>query len=366
MAGRRIVDAAKLFHAAQSVAQKHIALRSSQWDAYSKTSTLAKAVKNQTDRVTLTAAAAIALSQRLGEEAPAYVRATAHRATGAQPDADKQETPGTETTARQAKEGLGQDNYKHRSDNNRASQPPLVGELEVQQEDALRRPPPDGTIPTAGLTLEQQENSFGESFQRPLHEPPKAPLAEDDDRALHTTGDGQPNSQITAHAGTRKSSYEHGKHLRLNQDVPYTFSVKARQPQALGKHVQPDEDAVPEGINTDVFHSRKVARMLGSDPFSRKEYTERKSNGRHPLDDRPLPKQGGRHPLDDRPLLHAKNVSSTLSNPDALSKSATQAVQETQSTPTTEEIEDLASQLAQGGVSNTEAAPEPHNRHQAQ
>lgn len=315
MAGRRIVDAAKLFHAAQSVAQKHIALRSSQWDAYSKTSTLAKAVKNQTDRVTLTAAAAIALSQRLGEEAPAYVRATAHRATGAQPDADKQETPGTETTA-------------------------------------------NGTIPTAGLTLEQQENSFGESFQRPLHEPPRAPLAEDDDRALHTTGDGQPTSQIPAHAGTRKSSYEHRKHLRLNQDVPYTSSVKARQPQALENHVQPDEDAVPEGINTDVFHSRKVARMLGSDPFSRKEYTERKINGRHPLDDRPLPKQGGKHPLDDRPLLHANNVSSTLSNPDALSKSATQAVQETQSTPTTEEIKDLASQLAQGGVSNAEAASE--------
>ena len=63
MAGRRLVDAAKLFNASKSVAQKHIALRSSQWDAYNKTSSLAKAVKSQTDRVTLTAAAAIALSQ---------------------------------------------------------------------------------------------------------------------------------------------------------------------------------------------------------------------------------------------------------------------------------------------------------------
>src|ERR1700761_7042368 len=67
MAGRRLLDVARIVQATRSIAKKHVALRSQQYDIYSKTTTLARAAKEQTDRVTLTVQAAIAIAQRLGE-----------------------------------------------------------------------------------------------------------------------------------------------------------------------------------------------------------------------------------------------------------------------------------------------------------
>ena len=67
MAGKRLLDAAKLFNAARSVGKQHFVLRQEQWDVYSRTSSLAKAVKNQTDRVTVTANAAYELAKRFNE-----------------------------------------------------------------------------------------------------------------------------------------------------------------------------------------------------------------------------------------------------------------------------------------------------------
>ena len=98
MAGRRLIDAAKLFNASRSIVKQHINLRSQQLDVYSKTSILAKTVKNQTDRVTLTAKAAVAaLTQAIAQEtaeeeiwvnavAPSVLDTPANRL--AMPDAD--------------------------------------------------------------------------------------------------------------------------------------------------------------------------------------------------------------------------------------------------------------------------------------
>jgi aarF domain-containing kinase len=407
MAGRRLVDAAKLFNASRSVAQKHIALRSNQWDAYNKTSSLAKAVKNQTDRVTLTAAAAIALSQRFSEEAPSYAKAAAKRATDSQwaqqADIPRRDTVKRETPVDGVREGLDQDHHYDRSGQNSAQAPPPTEELEVQQKKAPRSPLPDGTIPSQGLTLEQEEKGQDTS-ERPVHEPPKEPLAEDQGEQIRHKNEGvkpvestettiplpgnprgastqtaetipahandpqqaptspqieelqkghdrdvfysrsvesqpttssQPQSQIPRTSGTTQQSDEHVADKQINQDVFYN-PPKPGQGQV--------EENLPEGINTDVFHSKRVARMLGSDPFSRKEYAERKSSGRHPLDDRSAPKSSGRHPLDDRPVPSVQQQIPPLTQPNPM--------QEAQSTTTSKEMEDLASQLAQDVQSN--------------
>jgi aarF domain-containing kinase len=409
MAGRRLVDAAKLFNASRSVAQKHIALRSSQWDAYNKTSSLAKAVKNQTDRVTLTAAAAIALSQRFSEEAPSYARAAADRATSTQwtqpADIPRRETVEKEAPGEGAREGVEQDHHYNRSGQNSAQTPPPTEELEVEQKKAPRSPLPDGTIPSQGLTLEQEEKGQDTFSERPVHEAPKEPLAEDQGESVRhkeegikpvestettiplpgnprgastqaaeaipahandpqqtpitpqveklqkghdrdvfytrsvesqPTASSQPQSQIPLTSATTQRSDEHVEDKQINQDVFYN-SPKPGQGQV--------EEDLPEGINTDVFHSRKVARMLGSDPLSRKEYAERKSSGRHPLDDRPVPKTSGRHPLDDRPVPPMRQPL-TQSKP----------IEKSQPTTTSKEMEDLATQLAQDVQSNAAAA----------
>ena len=72
MAGKRLLDSAKLFNAGRSIAKQHIALRQQQWDVFSKTSGLAKAAKNQTDRVTVTAVAAFELAKKFNTTGPSW------------------------------------------------------------------------------------------------------------------------------------------------------------------------------------------------------------------------------------------------------------------------------------------------------
>jgi aarF domain-containing kinase len=68
MAGKRILDVAKLIQATRAVTRQHVALRSEQLDRFNKTSTVAKEVKYQTERITLTVGAAVELAKRFAEE----------------------------------------------------------------------------------------------------------------------------------------------------------------------------------------------------------------------------------------------------------------------------------------------------------
>ncbi|KAF7577242.1 hypothetical protein Ptr902_01484 [Pyrenophora tritici-repentis] len=355
MAGRRLVDAAKLFNASRGVAQKHIALRTSQWDAYNKTSSLAKAVKDQTDRITLTAAAAIALSQRFSEEAPAYAKAAADRATSTQwtpqDKIPRRDTVERKVPAQGVRDGAEQDHHYERSGQNTAQSPPPTEELEVEQEKAPRSPLPDGTIPSRGLTLGQEkgQDTFSE---RPAHEAPKEPLARDQ------SGNARHEDEGIKPVESSKSTiplpgHPRGNHTQVTRSIPAHAKDPQRTPlsaqaEKLQKghdrdvfytrsaEVQPSD--IPEGINTDVFHSKRVARMLGSDPFSRKEYAQRTTGGRHPLDDRPLP------------------VSERPSQASASPKPA----QQSKSVAASEDMEKFASQLVQDAQSNTEVCLLPY------
>ncbi|KAH7348046.1 ABC1 family-domain-containing protein [Pyrenochaeta sp. MPI-SDFR-AT-0127] len=396
MAGRRLVDAAKLFNASTSVARKHIALRSNQFDVYNKTSTLAKAVKNQTDRVTLTAAAAIALSKRFREEAPTYAKAAAERATGTQHEGiPRRETVKGNGQEEGIREGLEQDHHYDRSEQHTARTPPPEDELKIEQKKSPRRPLPDGTVPTSELTIDQDDGGHDTYHKRSVPEAPKEPLAEDQGVRAPRTGEGlrpvesvestiplprqptrvptkptesipshandlqQPSkspqiqelqkghdrdvfysrsvesqppafsqirSQIPKHTGTRQESDEHVEDTRLNQDVYYSIP----KPGAKRAQEVTLEEKIPEGINTDVFHSRRVAKMLGSDPFSRKEHLQRKTSGRHPLDDRPVPSVNA--------SPHVERSSQ---------KQPSEVEQSAQAATTAREMEDLASKLAQ-------------------
>lgn len=79
MAGKRLLDAALLLNATRNIAKQHAWIRGEQFDAWSKTSTIAKAVKTQTDRVTLTAQAAAAIARRLNEQTPPPAESTNKR-----------------------------------------------------------------------------------------------------------------------------------------------------------------------------------------------------------------------------------------------------------------------------------------------
>jgi aarF domain-containing kinase len=400
MAGRRLVDAAKLFNASKSIATKHIALRSSQLESFNKTSTLAKAVKNQTDRITLTAAAAIELSKRFSDETPAYARAAAEQATGTpkhHEDIPRRETVARDVGAKGGKEGLEQDHHYDRSENNTTVTPPPEGELEIKQKEAPRRPLPDGTIPSSGVTLEQEEKGQDTFSERPVAEAPKDPLAEEKQDQIRREEEGikpvesvestiplpgqprgqssaasetislhandlqqpsvpsaikelqkghdrdvfysrsvesqpppssSPRTQIPNHTSTKQTSNEHVDDKQLNQDVFYSVSEPGQQAE------------LPDGINTDVFHSPKVAKMLGSDPFSRKERARKQGPSVNPF----IP-----------PQYQAGHGHDSKTSPQTQQPNPEQVTQSPQSQATEKEMHNLASQLAQDAQSSAPA-----------
>lgn len=283
MAGRRLVDLAKLLSASKGVASKHIALRQQQLDVYTKTSSLAKAVKSQTDRVTLTAQAAIALATRLNEERPKYTWESQSSGTGY--EASKKDT----------------------------TEPAVKDELDVCQKKAESAPFPDGTIPPAGSKVEptltthpHHELSPDEArkleYQYEKHIPvaenipqfaPKNPkvqsLEEGHDRDVFylRSNEAQPEPsslprvKIPKHTETVQESDEHVDDKRINQDVfysrPHPNEGAAKDAQGVPQKVAvPEQEAIPEGINTNVFHSKRVAAMLSGNPYKRENPYKKK------------------------------------------------------------------------------------------
>lgn len=332
MAGRRLLDAARLFSASGSVARHHFNIRSQQWEVFTQTSSLAKAVKNQTDRVTLTARAAYALSRRVNETGPAYAQTSRHE----EPIPSQETVQGADGTNIH-EEGLGQDHHWNRSEQNAAAEAPPADDLHVTQEKARRHPLPDGTIPPEGANLDPSPSRQGtDTFnQRPVTDAPKDPLAEQQSvtKDLHpaesgastipdptvldshaddivkmqrkaefqipsvsghsqsTPTSGQdtfnvrptessvelsslPRTKIPKSVQDTQGGDDHVKDGQINQDVYYSSKGHSAQPCIPQQEAIPAQEEVPEGINTDVFHSPRVASLLsgGAREDRRKAY----------------------------------------------------------------------------------------------
>lgn len=227
MTGKRLLDAARLFSATRNVAGQHFKIRSEQLDIWNKTSTVAKAVKNQTDRVTLTLQAASALAQRFNEERPTYT--TQSTAAQKEEGVPRQESVDNKTGDATDRQGLQQDHHYRRDEENATSETAKHEDLGVQQKTPDIQPNPDGTITSRDVPL----NSA----------PPPS----------------QPKSQ--------------------SDSIPNQEAVPKQ------------EEDFPEGINTDIFHSPRVAELLG----------QKKRDGRARQDMR---MQGARNTPIDQTGLH--------------------------------------------------------------
>lgn len=323
MAGRRLLDAAKLFNASRSIAKQHIALRSQQWEVYTQTSSLAKAVKSQTDRITVTARAAYALTRRFNEDRPSYT-------TGSSSESQTQnaaysqyynepiprrETQGSEGVEGE-KEGLQQDHHYGRPEGNATTESPAGNDLDVKQEKARRDPLPDGTIPpgepipseksTAGHSHEHSPNELRRLQRQAESQIPSssadsqeasswgAPSPGQDSfstRSEATTPDlsSLPRTKIPKHAEDAQGSDEHLQDGQINADVYY--SSKGRNPtqQIPSNEAVPEQEGVSGNINTDVFHSPRISSLLGGRDDARKAYEMKmRAARRTPIDRTPL------------------------------------------------------------------------------
>lgn len=297
MTGRRILDAAAIFKAARGVASKHAALRKHQLDVYSKTSTLAKAVQSQTDRVTLTVKAASALAERFNGPGAEY----STRASGADTFVErspkpKKPTSESERTNSQQQEGLEQDQFYQKPEDNTTKEAVPQEGLEVKQTKSETRPLPDGSelpaepVDSRGTLDAHEAKKSQRQAERQIPsqaaEPPPAAASdpatarnigvsqsssvknqEQDVFYTQTTSSGQvlsalPRAKIPKNTEDVQASNEQVADEGINQDVFYSSEPEGQKQAVPESQAVPEQEQIPDEAYSEIFHSPRVARML--------------------------------------------------------------------------------------------------------
>lgn len=305
MSSKRILDAIAIFRASRGVASKHVGLRKKQLDKYNRTSTLAHAIKHQTDRVTLTFKAASALAKRFSDVSPEHSAqpTSTDRTSAPSTIPEEEKAPAHPGDARQ-KTSLEQDHFYERSEANSAAESAPSGNITVGQREAATSPLPDGTLPLAGTPTDARNNSpnlaekeaadpphpdqarrlqwqaEGQIPSRAAEPPPASSSSPDvkhdgglsvsqEQDVYHTppTSSGPvlsalPRVKLPKKSWTSQESDEHVPDEGINQDVYYLPASQGSSQIGSGKHNSKEEYSLPDKAYADLFQSSKVANML--------------------------------------------------------------------------------------------------------
>jgi aarF domain-containing kinase len=403
MSGKTLLDIVALFNASRGVAQKHIALRGRQLDVYNRTSSLARAVRNQTDRITETAKAASFLASRLNESAPTWTADAPHEKSVAKSKdgetVSRKDTAGGKASPPEGNEGLKQDHSYERSQSNDVLDPKPNEDLEIHQETAARYPLPDGTIPPAESDLKRPDvdhytvsiRSTDGPLRRPLEEhglkpvssgassipsPTSRNLSSDEARRRQRQSEKQTPSKtadalgaitpdpledghdedsfykISGHTSPtlssmprfkipkHPSSTQDGDAEGLNSNTFYNSRESQRSEQTPSAEAVTDQEQIPEGVNTDLFYSPRIARLLGGKTNGAKDKDLKLEGSKS----RPVERTGLAHDMD-------QSASNTWTSSQQVSPSSDIDLHQIpatfdKSTDTKEEIEILAQDLA--------------------
>ncbi|POS84500.1 hypothetical protein EPUL_004019 [Erysiphe pulchra] len=221
MAGKRLLDVATILNVTREVAKKNLDLRTRELELYNKTSSLSKALRSQSKRITETIEAASFFANRLNT-----------------PNISENLSKVSETAVDSSE--FSQSNQGLRSSTNSP-------ELFI---------PNKTKNPTEGKS---HENSRLSSF---LEEQSKRPPIKEQgyenfrsDQLLSRAQDDEKEVKIES----LRSSNDNGKfiHDKENQSQPVTQSIS-------------EEHQIPEEVNTNLFHSPRVARLLGGNTQRKK------------------------------------------------------------------------------------------------
>ncbi|GAB1744691.1 hypothetical protein NU219Hw_g2230t1 [Hortaea werneckii] len=245
MAGRRLIDAAKLFGASGNVAKQHLAVRRQQWDVYSRTSTLAKAVKNQTDRVTVTAAAALELAKRFNETGPSW---------------QQQQRRAETEEPRRPSAGEERQYYARPKDGDATA---TAHDLETADHDVQSSNHKRELQRRAESQIPSQSADAQPSVERVGGEDTFNERPESTSPGLSSL----PRSKLPKHAD--------------NQPVTGQPEEPFLEPE---EGQRPDPQNVPQDVNVDVFSSPRISRMLGqSGQGTKNPYAGRRKAAAQPL-----------------------------------------------------------------------------------
>jgi len=232
MSGRRLLDAALVFNATRAVGRKHFQIRYEQLVIWRKTSAIAKALRIAPHTV------------RVQQSANILAQQSALYTAGAE-NVEQQTIPseasvvGNEGDAKE-KIATQQDHHYERSEKNTASEPVHKEALSIKQRKAARYPTPDGSIPPAGapVTTGTQSEPDADVVSERTIDPRLSPLQE-----FRPETEGTPKLESSGKPTIPEPL------LKANGKIP-------------AHDVVPEQEEILDGINTDVFHSPRVARML--------------------------------------------------------------------------------------------------------
>jgi len=212
MSGKRILDAAKLASAGRAVGAKHFELRRQQWRVWTEGSGLGRAVKSQTDRVTVTAGAAWQLARRVGERE-------------VKPVWDE----GMKDAKEKIKEDIvrGGDGWRAEDEALKKRQAQRMAENQIPAVEA------DGLG-----SLEKEAHVGRDTFSERVG-------------TVSPELSSLPRVKLPRHLADVQGGDAHVEEKGLNQDVYYTAKS------------EPTMDEAPEGVDLNIFSSSKVSRALG-------------------------------------------------------------------------------------------------------
>ena len=246
MTGRRLLDAAVIIKASRGVASKYVALRKHQLDFYSKSSSVAKAVKSQTDRVSLTVKAALALRQRFNEQGPGFSTAASSREdpTKDKPIPSQNSVEGADGSVI-TKQEVPQDQFYRRSEDNATAEPPLNSALNVKQENAQGHALPDGAFTQRnGATISTHDKEVFSKLQPT--DRVKEPLEdlEGKDKSLRPISSGR--TSIPEPTASRTTLSAHQPKISQRQAEEQIPSLAAEPPPAKASELEARESPKSE------------------------------------------------------------------------------------------------------------------------
>ncbi|KXT09727.1 hypothetical protein AC579_1693 [Pseudocercospora musae] len=261
MSGKRLIDAARLAGVGRNVVKNHFKIRQEQWQLLTKTSSVARAVKSQTDRVTVTAAAAFELAKRVNEAGPQWReegaeymrqqgRAAAKEADNLRKDAATMaKHAGFERTAetlRNAGSQYAQSQGQRQDDD---------GTLASLRKRELQRQA-EAQIPAQAADMQKAGSGHDTFNNRSEHVSPELSSL--------------PRTKLPKHAEKAPDTGEVLHDKKLNQD---SYPVPSDGGEQL-----------PEGVNINAFHSPRVSRMVGANgPQMENPFAARKKLPPKPL-----------------------------------------------------------------------------------
>ncbi|KAJ5570255.1 Protein ABC1 [Penicillium hispanicum] len=231
MSGRRLLDAIQVLNVSKTVAAKHLAIRQRQLDVYTRTSSLTKGIKEQTEGLILTAQAAAALARRFNDSSPPPPSAPSPAPVAPDAAADKSSSAKSQA--------IGDAAISPAPDAARVAQ--RQAEFQVPASTAQYR----GDEKPGSLNVSQQQDVFYEPSQQ------TAP----DLSAL-------PRVKFPKTAGDVQAGGNDG----INADVFHSATGPEKQ-STTAEQQEPSEEMM-QGL----FHSPRVSRVLSGKPLPKRDW----------------------------------------------------------------------------------------------